>query len=160
MDDGNVQLVIVDGNNGYVMTLATNVFAVITAAGWMGSRSVVFMNNYFVFCKPDGGQYYSSNIDDAQDIDALDFATAEYKSDDLSVIVADNEDLRLLGTATTQIAYAAADGNNFPFSIRNGASRDIGCIATFSAGNADSGTYWIGGDRNGGGIVYMSRGYQ
>lgn len=160
MDDGNTQLVVVDGPNGYVLSLSSNTFSQITSPGWTGSYFAKFLNNYFLFVRPTSGVYYCSNIDDATDINALDFAVAEYKADNLATILVDNEDLRLLGTRSTQIAYSRPDGNNFPFAVRSGASKDVGCIAPFSAVNADTGSFWIGGDKNGGPIVYVSRAYQ
>jgi len=160
MADGNTQLVIVDGPNGYVLKLGSDEFAQITSEAWLGSRVVIFTNNYFLFVKPDSGVYYCSNIDDASDINALDFASAEYKADNLSAILGDNEDIRLLGTESGQIAYSNPQADNFPFAVRTGASKDVGCIATYSAGNADTASFWIGGDRNGGGIVYLSRAYK
>lgn len=157
MDDGNTQLVVADGPNGYVLRLSTNVFQQITSDAWLGSYVVKFLANYFLFVEPNTGKYYSSNIDDATDINALDFASAEYKADNLATILVDNEDIRLLGTESSQVAYSQPNSDNFPFAVRNGAAIDVGCVAPYSAGNADTASFWIGGDRNGGGIVYLSR---
>jgi hypothetical protein len=155
---GNTQLVVVDGPNGYVLTLGTNVFTQITAPGWRGSARVAFLNNYFVFCDPDTGVYYWSLIDDATNLDALDFATAESQPDHLIAIVRDNEELRLLGASSCEMATTSG---TTVFAKRQGASIDVGCLATHSARSGiDNGTIFLGGDKNGGGIVYMIRGYQ
>jgi hypothetical protein len=158
LDYGNTQLVVVDGDNGYVLALSTNTFTQITAAGWRGSKTVSFLNNYFVFSDPGTGVYYWSQIDDATDLDALDFATAESQPDNLIAVVVDNEELRLLGASTCEMAAPSATTT---FAKRQGASVGIGCMATYSARSGlDNGTIFLGGDSNGGGIVYMIRGYQ
>jgi hypothetical protein len=58
---GISQLVVVDGTNGYVLTLATDVFAQITDPDFYGSDTVTFFDNYFVFIRPDTGQFYISD---------------------------------------------------------------------------------------------------
>src|SRR5205814_7971637 len=59
---GLSQLAIVDGPYGYVLTLSTNAFAQITAAGFYGSTRVGFLDNYFIFTRPDSQQYEISAI--------------------------------------------------------------------------------------------------
>ena len=156
---GLTQLVIVDGPNGYTLSLNSNTFGVITAEGWLGSHRVAYLDGYFIFTDPDTQVFYLSAIDDATTLDALDFASAESTPDDVVAHLVDHRELWLLGETTTEVWFnsGAAD---FPFARNNGASVEVGCAAKHSAQKIDSGLMWVGRDRNGSGMVYRSNGYQ
>lgn len=158
MDYGLTQLVITDGPNLYVFTLSTNTFANPTPAGWLGSKTVRFLANYFVFVRPDSGVYYISAINDATDINALDFASAEALPDKLVAAIPDNEYLRLIGEIS--IETAGLTTSEFPFQKAQGASLNVGAVATFSCINIDGTVFFLGRDRNGAGVVMRMNGYQ
>ncbi len=155
---GVTQLVIVDGENGYVYTLGTDDFAQITSPGFYGSATVNFLDNYFLFVRPDTGQFYISAINDATTFDALDFATAESQPDDLQTALVVQRRLLLMGSTTIEVWFdsGAAD---FPFE-REGTTIEVGCMAPHSVVSIDNTAFWIGQDKNGGGIVYRLNGYE
>jgi Phage stabilisation protein len=156
---GISQLVLVDGPNGYVLTLATNVFAQITSAGFYGSVRVRFLDNYFLFVHPNTQQFYISAINNAASDDPLDFASAESSPDNLITLEVDHSEIWLFGEGTTEVwlDYGAAD---FPFQRNRGASIEIGCQAANSVQKLDNSVFWIGQDINGSGIVFRSQGFQ
>lgn len=156
---GLTQLVVVDGSNGYVLTLATNAFQRITAAGFYGSNRVRFLDNYFLFVHPGTQQFYISAINDATSEDPLDFASAESQPDNLVTLEVDHSEIWLFGTQTTEVWFdsGAAD---FPFQRNRGASIEIGCQAAHSVQKLDNSVFWIGQDINGSGIVFRSQGFQ
>ena len=156
---GQTQLVIVTGVNGYTLTLATNTFAQIAAAGWLGSNRAAYLDGYFIFVDPDTQKFYISKIDDAGTLDALNFALAQSGPDNIVAHLVDHREVWLIGEKTTEVWFdsGAAD---FPFSRNNGALLEVGCIAAFSAVKVDNGLMWIGRDANGSGIVYKTSGYQ
>lgn len=155
---GVSHLVIVDGPKGYVLTLATNVFANITDPDFYGSRFTAFLSNYFVFIRPDTQQYYISDIDNATSFDALKFASAESNPDKLTVVLADHNELKLFGEKTVETAIDNG-GADFPFSRNRGALMEVGCIAPDSAIKLDNALFWLGQSDSGGGMVYRSSGY-
>jgi hypothetical protein len=158
MTFGISQLVIVDGDNGYVLVLSSNVFSRITSDAFYGSDTVSFLDNFFLFVRPDTGEFYISAINDATTLDALDFATAESQPDDLVAIVAVQRRLLLLGAISTEVWFDS--GNvDFPFE-REGATIEVGCMAPHSVREVDNSVFWIGRDKNGAGIVYRLNGYQ
>lgn len=159
IDYGLFQLVIVDGPYGYVLTLATNVFAQINTPGFYGSKSVAFIGNYFSFVRPDTGQFEISEINDASSVDALSFASAEFAPDNLVGQLADHEDMWYFGELTTEI-WVLNGGVDFSLSRRQGAAIEVGLAAVHSAKKIDSTILWIGKDRNGSGIVYRAQVYQ
>ncbi len=154
---GISQLVIVDGPNGYVLILATNTLTQITADGWLGSDTVDFLDNYFLFVRPDTGQFYISAINDATTLDALDFSTAESQPDNLVTHIPVQRRLILLGQTSTEVWFNSGNAD-FPFE-REGTTIEIGCVAAHSVVEIDNSVFWIGQDKNGGGIVYRLNGY-
>jgi hypothetical protein len=158
MTFGISQVVLVDGPNGYVLTLATDAFAQITSDAFYGSETVTFIDNYFLFVRPDTGQFYLSAINDATTLDALDFATAESQPDNLNAIVSCQRRALLMGGTTIEI-WSNSGSADFPFE-REGTTIEVGCMAAHSVKVVDNTAFWIGQDRNGGGIVYRLNGYQ
>lgn len=154
---GTTQLVIVDGANGYVFTLGSNVFARITDPDWPGSDQVEYLDGFFLLKAPDSQQYYVTAIDDASNVDALDFASAESAPDDIVAQAVVNQRVYLLGELVTEVWFNAG-GEDFPLARSSGETIDVGCIATWSVVKADAGLMWIGRDLNGSGIVYKAAG--
>lgn len=155
---GLFQLVVVDGDNGYVLTLATNAFARITSSGWRGSYRVGFLDGYFLFIAPDTQQFYWSAIDQADSLDALDFASAESSPDNLTSLLIDHRDLMLFGQKTVE--GWRNTGSDAVFERNEGAIMEVGCVAPFTAQKLDSTFMWLGSDANGQGVVWMANGYR
>ena len=155
---GTTQLVVVDGANGYVLTLSGNAFASITDPDWPGSATIGYINGFFTLIPPGRQQCYITAIDDASNIDALDFASAESSPDLLVGQVITHNEWWQFGEFTTEVRYPS--DNAFPFDRNSGATMDVGCIAAHSIRSIDNGVIWIGQDRNGSGMVYKVVGYQ
>jgi len=156
---GVTQLVIVDGNNGYVFTLSTNTLERITSPNFYGSRFVAFLGGYFIFIRPGTQQYYISAIDDATDLDALEFSSAESNPDRVNMVLNDHDELKLFGEQTTETAVLTG-GVDFPFGRISGALMEVGCMAPDTALRLDSAIYWLGQNDTGGGQVFRSKGSQ
>lgn len=156
---GLSQLVMVDGANGYVLTLATNVFVQISAAGFYGSTRVGFLDNYFIFTRPNSQQYEISGINNATSVNALDFASAESQPDNIVGHLIVGDDIMLLGDLTTEFHFNSGNAT-FPFQRNRGIGFKIGCASAFSAQEIDNRAFWIGKDKNGSGIVYALNGRQ
>lgn len=158
MDAGVTQLVIVDGPSGYVLTLIGNAFAQITSPNFYGSRFVGFLSGYFCFIRPDTQQYYISDIDNALDLDALDFASAEISPDKLVALLSDHSELKLAGVNTMETAVNTPNAD-FPLQRNSGAFMEVGCVAPDTFMKLDNSIYWIGQNEDGGGMVYRANGY-
>ena len=155
---GTTQLVIVDGPNGYVLTLATNAFAAITDPDFYGSPRVGYVDGFFVFVRPNTQQFYISAIDDATNLNALDFASAESSPDSLVSLVVTQREVWLMGDITTEVWFNS--GAAFPFARVQGATLEVGCLAPDSAQKLDNSVVWLGRDTNGVGMVWRAEGYQ
>lgn len=157
MSDNGIQLVIVDGPNGYYVTLATMAFVKITDPNFLGADLVTFQDGYFIFNKRDSQQFYISGLN-AITFDALDIGTAEGLPDKLVGQFSDQRNLYLFGTTSTEVFYDS--GATFPFERIQGAFIPVGCMAAFSIARLQQAVYFLGQDENGRGIVYRIQGYQ
>jgi len=156
---GTRQLVIVDGANGYVLDLATNVLTRITSPGWRGSNRAGYVKGSFLFADPQTGEFYISALEDAADLAALDFATASSSPDDIVAPVDDHGEAVLLGEVTNE-TWNYTGAADFPLEHNDGADSDVGCLAAFTARSLNGSLYWLGRDANGAVRVYRRNGYQ
>lgn len=158
MSDNGEQVVVVDGDFGYVWTVDTSAFAQISDPDFLGADQVTFQDGYFIFNKPNSQQFYISEINGVA-FDALDIASAEGSPDRLIGLISDHQNLYLFGRQSTEIFYnsGAAD---FPFVRTQGAILEVGCSAAFSIAKLQSAIYWLGQDESGRGIVYRAQGFQ
>lgn len=159
MKIGVQQMVIVDGPNGYVLTLSTNQFQRITSPAWRGSPRVGYVDGYFIFTDPRTGVFYISAIEDAATLDTLDFATASSSPDDLIAGIDDHGEMWLFGSKTVEV-WRDVGNADFPFAKQPGATMQTGLMGAFTVCSLDNTLYWLGTDKNGGGVVWRAQGYQ
>lgn len=150
---GLSQLVIVDGTNGYVLTLATDAFANISDPDWPGANAVGYLDGFFVLTKTGSQQAYVTSIDDATAIDALDFASAESNPDNIVTHVVAHREIVYLGDVTIE-RWFNAGASDYPFARDTAATAEIGCMASGSAKIIDNSFFWVGRDINGNGFVF------
>lgn len=156
--DNGTDVVLVDGTNGYHLTIASNTFAQITDPAFFAADQVAFLDGYFIFNHKGTQQFFISGAD-ALTFNALDFASAEASPDNLVGIIAANRNFYAFGAQSIEAFYNSGDAA-FPFTRIQGAVFEIGCAATFSIAKLDNSIFWIGGDETGTGIVYRMQGYQ
>lgn len=159
LEDNGAQLCIVDGPNGYIFTLATNVFVQITDPYFTGADTVTFLDGYFVFNRPDTQVYYISALYDGLTGDPLDFASAEGSPDNLVAVKTVHQQCWLLGKSTVQIVYNSG-GADFPLTVVQGSLIQYGCAAPFSVAQSANTIFWVGEDDQGHGVIWMANGYQ
>lgn len=159
MVHGTTQLVIVDGPNGYVFDLNDSTFGRITSPAFYGSRTVAFLDGFFLFIRPDTQQFYRSEINNARDLDALNFASAESDPDRLSAVVVNHREMFAIGERTTEPWFN--QGNDTLSLARNSSAIiEVGTTSPYSALKLDSSVFLVGQDKNGAGMVYRFTGYQ
>ena len=151
-DNGSQLVLVRDNGDGYVWDGAT--LTQITDPDYSAASSCAFLNHYIVFGKKDSGQFFISDLLDAKTYDALDFATAETRPDDLVQVFAYNNTIWLFGERTTEVWWNTGNAA-FPFERVSGGVIEIGCVAN-SAATVDAAVYWLGDD----GVVYTATGYQ
>ena len=97
-----VELCVVDGANGYILTLADSSFAQITDLDFPGASQVVFADGYFVVAAPDSQKLYVSGLYDGATWDAIDFASAEGVPDDVVGLTWMNDELIIFGQKSVE----------------------------------------------------------
>lgn len=157
--NNGTQLCLVDGNNGYILTLATNVFAQITDPYFLGSETVVYLDGYFIFAEPNTNKYYISAVNDGLTGDPLDFALAEGSPTNIVSIKVVHQQGWLFKTDSVQMIYNSGL-SDFPFSNVQSTTIRYGCAAAFSVATTANTVFWLGTDKDGKGIVWMAEGYQ
>lgn len=160
MQDNGRQLIVVDGVNGYIVTLSTGVFQQITAAGFPTSpTAVTFFDSFFVVSQGSTQQFWVSASYDGLTWPATNFASKEGGSDVLIAPFQINRQLWLFGQNTTEVWFNA--GNvNFPFQRIDGVFIESGIASPYCAVLMDNSIFWLGADQRGQGTVYRSNGYQ
>lgn len=150
-------VMIVEGSTGYFLDPVGGTFTLITDADFQGADTVQFIDGYFVFNKPGTGQFQITNLY-SQDIDALDFATAEGAPDLLLSLLVDHREIWLFGETSTEV-YFNSGATDFPFERVNGAFIEQGCAAKFSPAKLNNTVYWLAADERGYGTVQRANGY-
>ncbi|WP_374520383.1 packaged DNA stabilization protein [Hydrogenophaga sp.] len=131
MADNGTQIILVDGPNGYILTIATSVFAKITDVDFPGGSTVTFLNQRFVVSQPDTGKFFCSALLDGSSWDALDFATAESDPDNLVRVMADGGQLYTFGEKSTEI-WGDSGAADFPYAKVGGGAVEWGLAARWS----------------------------
>ncbi len=140
MAQNGAQIAIVTNTDGYIYDGTT--VNKITDPDFRPAIDCTFNGNYIVFVEKNSGRFFGSELGDANDYDALDFATAESDPDDLVGITSDHADLFLAGADSCEI-WGNVGGSGFPFSRRFNGVIEQGCGAGQSLVNADQTVFWI-----------------
>lgn len=160
IDEDIFTLAICDGTKLYSFEYATNTFTTITAAGLPSSVGFVTnIDGYFVVNENNSGRFFISGINNIfSPWNALDFATAESKPDNLLCVKNAIGQLWLFGKRTTEI-WTNTGASAFPFARIAGAVTETGVIAPHSVVDIDNTVMWLGQDEFGSGIVYRANGF-
>jgi stabilization protein len=126
------------------------------------ASSGTFLDGYFIVSVPNSKQFLISAINNGLSWDPLDFAVKEGYPDNLAAVLADNEEVFLLGTQTLE-AWRNTGGsatNTFPLERDPGAVLKIGTTAPASPVILRDGIALLGGDTRGGPVAYHIEGLQ
>lgn len=157
--DDSVRVFIV-GSSSYEYNMQTGVLSLLqqgTQTGFLGASSVAFLNSRFIWAVPNTGQFQWSNLISSTTT-ALNYATAEARSDNLVRVVAVNGQLWMLGEKTTEI-WSGTANQDLPFQRVSGAYIPFGCIAKDSTAVFGSNLVWLSQSEHGQSQVVMSEGY-
>jgi hypothetical protein len=125
--------------------------------GFFGAIDVTFLNSRFIWTVPNSGQIQWSTLLDTK-TNALSYATAELRSDDLVRTIAINGQLWLIGTKTTEI-WNSTGSNDMPFQRMSGAYIPTGCSAKDSICIFGSSLVWLSQTDHGQAQIVMSEGF-
>lgn len=160
------QLIVLDGQRGYIYVPSTNTFTTIpsTAIGLydnfpVGATQVRFLDGYFLVNAPaNPGRFYRSESYDGTKWKALSFATAERDPDGLVALEVSHRYLYLLGEKVSEIWYNEGSDVNNPIIPVPGMLMEVGCAAAFSVAKINKSVLWLAADERGHGQVVVSSG--
>lgn len=156
--DSGTQIFIATNPAAYVYTTATNILVQVTDPDFAGAETVCYLDGYFVFNQPNTQILWVTDLLDGASINPLAFGAAESSPDIVTAIVANNREIWVFGSGTSEVFYDAATVP-FPLAPIQGAYNEVGCSATYSIAKLDNSIFWLGADPRGFGIVYRNQGY-
>lgn len=155
---GTEVFIATSAGSGYIVNIATNVRTQITDPDFPGSRFVTYIDGFFVFCTLADQKVWCTALLNGSSIDATSFASAESSPDPVVAVVANNGELWVFGTQTTEVWYNTGAAG-FPFAPIQGARLTVGCISGLTVAKMDNTLFWFGQDANGRCFVYRANGY-
>lgn len=159
MANGTRQLAVVTGAALYVYNTDTDSFSEVTGEGWRGSNQVQYLDGYFVFVDPGTEQFYISAVDDAAEIDAIDFSSADTQPDNIIAHVVRKREAYFFGALSCEVWINSGDPD-FPFARYQGTPIDVGVVGPWAISRAADTLVWVGQTERGGPYVYRMDGYQ
>lgn len=158
MADNGTQLFIACGAAGYIYDASDNALQQITDTDFNGAVTVGFIDGYFVFNEPNSQRLWITSLYDGENVDALDFASAEGNADNIVGLIVDHREVWVFGTQSVEV-WNNTGASDFPIERISGAFNEIGCAAPYSIAKLDNGLFWLGSDNRGFGMVYRANGY-
>lgn len=137
------QVAVAAGGNYYIWTGADLV--AVTSPAFSNVGSVVFLDSRFVLSQGDGQRFAVSAINDGTALDALDFASAEQRPDNLVRSIANGGLLWNYGKETVEPWDAVSD-LDFPFQRVQSTLLEKGLRSKLEAALLDNTIFWIGSD--------------
>ena len=155
MAENGVQIMIVDGLNGWIWNNSTLVFAQITDVDFPAGADVcVYSDSFFLVNNPGTGQFNKSASFNGLSWAPLEFATAESAPDNLLSIFPHQGYLALFGENTTE-GWQNVGGANFPYQRVSGAVIEWGIAAKNSIAKYDNSLMFLAKNRLGGSQVVV-----
>ncbi len=147
------QVVAVAGGVAYLFE-GTGTFTAIASDTLPAVSDVAYLAGRFVYQAQGSDRFYWSEVNDAANINALNFATAESGSDNTLGLTVLNEELVFFGSQTVEfwqpnLAAGIADSAFIPIA---GRGYPRGCASRDSIAHMDNTVFWVGDNR----VVYRA----
>lgn len=146
MESNGLQIMIIDGQYGYIYTFSTGVLAQITDTDFIGASSLTYQDGYFIISVPDTQQFFISDLYDGFTWSSLDYALKEGWPDDIAAVMSDHRELWLFGTKTTEV-WKNTGAASFPFQRLEGSFLEEGIGAPLSRAKIDESMFWLDSQR-------------
>lgn len=158
--DDSLQVMIVDDST-YSYQMTNDSVSRLNAndnTGFFGATSVTFLDSRFIWSVPNSGKIQWSNLLSTS-TNALNYGTAEAKSDNIVRVVASNGQLWLIGEKTTEI-WNSTGSQDLPYQRASGAYIPSGCSAKNSICTFGTSLVWLSQTDYGNAQIVITQGYQ
>ena len=152
------QILIVDGERGYIFDTTSLVFRTISAfpaESGSGSSHVIFFDGYFIVNETGTGRWYYSALYDGTTWDPTSVYTAEGSPDNILAIAKTAQEIWLFGSLTTEMWYNTGTG----FARIGNAFIEIGTGAAHSVATTNAHMFWLGSNVSGTNAVFHALGF-
>lgn len=148
----NEECVIISNNRAYYVDIVAPSVTLIVDPDLPQVKDVIFIAGRFVYFDADNsGIYRWSEVNDAQNIAGLAFASAESSPDPITGALVIGDNIFIAGSLTGEWHYPQED-ITAPFQRSKGRRYDKGTTAIRSLALADNAGYFVGNDR----IIYRT----
>lgn len=152
--DNGIQVMFVDGINGYYVTIGQTTLNTITDPNFYPADTISFQDGYFILNRTGTPNFFISDLYSV-DFPPLNEAAKTGNSDILMGVISNNRQLYLLGASTTEIWYNTGASGTTPFQRQDGRFSQVGLVAPASIARLAETFFWLGSNAQGGGVVYM-----
>jgi len=157
--DNTRQLLLVDGDKGYIFDLAANSFSQIDENTFPGGAThCTNIDTYFIVNEPNSFRYNWSSVNNGLLWDPLDFATKEGSPDNIVALKELSNQLWVFGTYSTEVHYDTGDITTQIWQRYEGAVIDIGCTSKDSVCRIENKLFWLGSDKSGNVAIWSNEG--
>lgn len=158
-DNGN-ELILVDGDTGYLYDFVAATFTQITDAAFpSGCTHLAFIDGYFLAYTPGTLFVRWSLLMDGSTWPELNRASAYSSPDEVVAVAANGRELWAIGPMSTQVFYSTGDADQ-EFAPVQSVAIDVGTESPHSLAVARDSVLFIGAGKDGYGRVFRSSGYQ
>ena len=148
------EVLIANGQSGYVYDTRDGTLAQITDDGFPGLKVVDFIDGYLAGVETQGRFWTHSELRKAKDWTALDRYDAEASPDKLTTLIVSSREVMVLGPESGQFFRNTGAGTG-TFQNANGMEINVGCVSPFAVAQIDNTVCWLGSD----GLVYALAGH-
>lgn len=154
------QVLIVDGVSGYVITIATDAFAIQADPDFpYGTTTSLFCETFTLCADPNSDIIQVSAQNDCTNWDALDFTSAESYPDNVSRLGELRREVYSFGTQSVEV-FSRDYSGNFAFSRVGNIFIEYGITAPRSLALAADTFVWLGENKEGGNTILALTNYQ
>lgn len=150
------QLFVTSAGLGFIVTLATTGFAQVTDVDFPANVATgIYTDTYFIVLTEQSPIFNISDPDTGLSWNGAEFGERSEGSCNFVAMVKFKRGIWFLGSLDSEVWYNSGAAS-FPFAPRPGVAINTGCLAAFSACVCDDAVYWLGGDADGGGVLYKA----
>lgn len=143
---GNNQILILNGGgDGYIYD--NSGLNQIVDSDFYSTTSATILNERFWFSRDGTNEFFASDQSDGTSYNPLSFGTAEWKPDEVVIVVSKQSALWVLGKSTMEY-WQSYDDSILPVRAVRGASKDIGILAKTSFAELDEYFAFLADDSN------------
>lgn len=146
---------IVDGTKFYTFDISTDTLDNTVTDSPSNPETIAYQDGYFIVSVADSDRFY---VGEGATWSTLDYASAESSPDDIVAVYADQSEVVLFGTTTTEF-WQNSGALDFPYARIPGAANEWGLAARQSIAKFDNSIMYLARNRGGQVMVAQLNGY-